>query len=131
MENKRRFSRLACDENIVIKFKENFVEATLVEISLKGALVQFKEDLGTQVGDCFQLLLTLKESNDVIQFKTEVIYNINNYIGVKFVLLDIESFMLICRFLEARTNAPQQIRHELDYLVLPDFRGSKEKYERT
>jgi hypothetical protein len=39
--------------------------------------------------------------------------------------------MLICRFLEARTNAPQQIRHELDYLVLPDFCGSKEYYERT
>jgi len=131
MENKRRFSRIACDENTIIKFRENFVEATLMEISLKGALIKFKEDLGTQVGDNFQLLLTLKESNDVIQFKTEVIYSFNNYTGVKFVLTDIESFRLICCFLEARTDTPQQIRSELDSYILPNFPAGKGYFERT
>jgi len=121
MENKRRFSRIACDENIIIKFKENIVEAALMEISLKGALIHFKDDLGLQVGDRFQLLLTLKDSDDIIQFKTEVIYGINNFVGVKFVLMDIESFMLICRFIEVRTDTPQQIRDELDCLTLPDL----------
>jgi len=121
MEDKRQFSRISCGENIIIKLKENFVEATLVEISLKGALIQFIDDLGLQEGDSFQLLLTLNDSDDIMQLETEVIYEINNFIGVKFVLMDIECFKLICRFIEVRTDTPQLIRNELDYLTLPDL----------
>ena len=117
MENKRRFSRIACDDKIIVKFKENLLEASLLETSLQGALVAFKEEVSIQIGDAFQLVLTLKDSDDIVQFKSEVIYKLNNYLGVKFLLLDIESFRHISRYLEARSDNPQQIRNEYNQMV--------------
>jgi hypothetical protein len=117
MENKRRFSRIACDDKIIVKFKENLLEASLLETSLQGALVAFKEEVSIQIGDAFQLVLTLKDSDDIVQFKSEVIYKLNNYLGVKFLLLDIESFGHISRYLEARSDDPQQIRNEYNQMV--------------
>ena len=51
MHEKRRFNRVTCLEKLAVGFDGNIIRAELLDISLKGALVEFENDVTFQNGD--------------------------------------------------------------------------------
>jgi hypothetical protein len=117
MEEKRRFSRIACLEKAIVQCGEEIVEAEILDISLKGALLQLNDDADMSTGDKFQITLQLMDSDIVLQFLAELAHRRKNLMGVKFVHMDIDSFMHLRSLLEARTANPQQVMDEIPFLT--------------
>ncbi len=127
MEKKRLFSRITCDEKIIVLFNKETVEARLLEVSLKGALMEFKEEPLMLVGERCRITLTLKDSDVVLQFRAEVVHGSKNRVGVKFKFMDIDTFIHLRSFLEARTADPQLICEEMGHLIVacqPEQQGN-------
>jgi c-di-GMP-binding flagellar brake protein YcgR len=115
MEDKRRFNRVTCEEKLLVCFDGSSARAQLLDISLKGALVEFENDVSFQLGDILDITLTLDNSDIVLQFESKVIHRNNNLAGVKFIRIDLDSMIHLRSFIEARTMDPEQVIREFDY----------------
>jgi hypothetical protein len=115
MEDKRRFNRVTCEEKLLVCFDGSSARAHLLDISLKGALVEFENDVSFQLGDILDITLTLDNSDIVLQFESKVIHRNNNLAGVKFIRIDLDSMIHLRSFIEARTMDPEQVIREFEY----------------
>ncbi len=118
MVDKRHFSRIACSEKVIVKYSNNIVEAILMDISLKGALVLLPDNIFMHIGDNFLMTLSLQNSDVVLQFRTEVKHCRKNYIGAKFIYMDVDTFIHLKKLLEARTTNPESITDEFNSFLL-------------
>jgi c-di-GMP-binding flagellar brake protein YcgR len=115
MEDKRRFNRVTCEEKLLVRFDGSPTRAQLLDISLKGALVEFENDVTFQLGDILDITLTLDDSDIVLQFESKVIHRNNNVVGVKFIRIDLDSMIHLRSFIEARSMDPEQVIREFEY----------------
>jgi len=119
-EQKRRFSRVKCVEKSIVETAEGSNAVTLLDISLKGALVEHDATLAVQLGDRWNLLFQLENSDIVLRFRAEVVHFRDTLAGVKFVEMDLDTLIHLRSLLEARTVDPDQVRHELAFLLDDD-----------
>ena len=117
MEDKRRFNRVTCEEKVLVCFDGSIVRAQLLDISLKGALVEFENDVTFQHGDILDITLSLDNSDIVLQFESKVMHRSNNVAGVKFIRIDLDSMIHLRSFIEARTMDPEQVVKEFEYFI--------------
>ena len=117
MEDKRRFNRVTCEEKVLVSFDGSIVRAQLLDISLKGALVEFENDVTFQHGDILNITLSLDNSDIVLQFESKVMHLSNNVAGVKFIRIDLDSMIHLRSFIEARTMDPEQVVKEFEYFI--------------
>jgi hypothetical protein len=115
MEEKRRFNRVTCEEKLLVRFDGSSTRAQLLDISLKGALVEFENEVPVQLGNILDITLTLDNSYIVLQFESKVIHRNNNVVGVKFIRIDLDSMIHLRSFIEARTMDPEQVIREFEY----------------
>jgi hypothetical protein len=115
MEEKRRFNRVTCEEMLLVRFDGSSTRAQLLDISLKGALVEFENEVSVQLGNILDITLTLDNSDIVLQFESKVIHRNNNVVGVKFIRIDLDSMIHLRSFIEARTMDPEQVIREFEY----------------
>ncbi|HKZ16378.1 MAG TPA: PilZ domain-containing protein [Geobacteraceae bacterium] len=119
MQN-RRFSRIKVSEKIIITCNNHTVEADLLDISLKGALVRIEKPVDCQRGNKWSLSLRLSGSDIIMQFIAEVMHVRGDLVGVKFVETDLDTMIHLRNLMEARTMDPDQVRNELNFLVKSD-----------
>jgi hypothetical protein len=119
MEEKRRFSRFACNENIIVQLSERRIEARILNISLKGALVVFDDDVSIQEGDKCKIKLKVTHPDTIISltFASLVSHVRKNQVGVMFARMDIDTLIHLRNYLEARTANPQLVFDEFDHLM--------------
>jgi hypothetical protein len=117
MSKKRRFSRVKCIEKSIVETASGPREVILHDISLRGALVEFGSDLSVREGDRWKLLFQLDHSDIVLQFEAEVIHCRDTLAGVKFIEMDLDTMIHLRSLMEARTVNPDQVRHELSFLL--------------
>jgi c-di-GMP-binding flagellar brake protein YcgR len=115
MEERRHFNRITCEEMVLVGFDGSIVRAQLLDISLKGALVEFENDVKFQHGDILDISFTLDNSVIVLQFGSKVMHRSNNVVGVKFVHIDLDSMIHLRSFIEARSTDPEQVAKEFEY----------------
>jgi hypothetical protein len=92
-------------------------DVRLLDISLKGALVEHGSDLSVRRGDRLKLVFRLDHSDIVLQFDAEVVHCHEMTAGVKFVEMDLDTLTHLRSLMEARTVNPELVRHELSFLV--------------
>ncbi len=117
MEEKRRFSRIACDEKIFVEFEKSSHEARILDISLKGALVELTDDILIPEGYRCNMELKLSNSDITLQFHAEVVHSRKNLLGVRYVHIDLDTMIHLRAIMEARTANPQQVTDELAFLI--------------
>jgi len=120
MSEQRRFSRIKCIEKSIVETDSRTVQVQLLDISLKGALIDHGGDLPAQPGDRWTLLFRLNSSDIVLQFGTEAVHCSGTLAGVKFVETDLDTMIHLRSLLEARSVNPEQVRHELSFLADKD-----------
>ena len=115
MEDKRRFHRVTCEEKVLVGLDGSTASAQLLNISLKGALVEFENDVAFQNGDILDITLPLDDSDISLQFEAKVMHRSNNVVGLKFVRIDLDSMIHLRSFIEARTMDPDQVLKEFEH----------------
>jgi hypothetical protein len=120
MNNIRRFSRVKCVEKSIAETPSGSCEVRLLDISLKGALVEYDSAISVARGDAWRLFFRLDNSEIILEFGAEVIHCHDNLAGVKFVEVDLETMIHLRSLMEARTVNPEQVRYELEFLLDED-----------
>lgn len=120
MSDKRRFSRIKCVEKSNVDTGSGSFEVDLLDISLKGALVEHPGDLHVRPGDGWKLSFRLNQSDIILQFEALVVHCRDNLAGVKFVEMDLDTMVHLRSLMEARTADPDQVRDELAFFAETD-----------
>ena len=117
MNNKRRFSRVSLNVACRLTYREHSEFVDLIDISLKGALVEVKENISPLTGDICLLHISLIPSEISLDFESEVVHLGEGLIGLRFDHMDIDTMIHLRTLLEANTGDPDRIRNELHFLV--------------
>lgn len=117
MPDHRLFHRIRFVVKTDIETNGKSCEATLVDISLKGALVTFPHELHPEKGLPCQLTIHLDESDIRLIFSGEIVHTHEKLTGIKFTLTDLDSMIHLRRLLELNTADPDQVRSELNSLI--------------
>jgi len=117
MNEKRRFSRITFIEKSFIEAGGITFEVNLLDISLKGALIEVGDDVAIQKGDTLQLTFHLGKGEIILQFKAEVIHRQESRAGLKFTGTDLDTMIHLRSLIEARTMDPDKVKDELGFLI--------------
>ncbi len=120
MKENTRLTRVSCNENVLVQYGNNSVHALLINISLRGALILFPDNIIMHTGDKHQMTLNLKESGVALHFSTEVRHCRSNYVGFRFIFMDSDTFVHLTKFIVSKTQIPtvlltdyEQLMHEM------------------
>jgi len=116
MSEQRHFHRIRFDVNINIEIDGTLYEASLVDISLKGVLVESPDGLTTELGNNCRLTIQLNNSDVVISFDGKVVHINDGLVGIKIILIDVESMIHLRRLVTLNSENSEQVRDELNAL---------------
>jgi len=114
---KRRFSRVSFAEKSIIEFQGSSFEVDILNISLKGALVQLGGEFNCRRGDNWKLSFHLGNSDIILEFMAVVVHTSGIQAGVKFLETDLNTMIHLRNLMEVRTMDPEKVRGELDFLI--------------
>lgn len=112
---RRRFSRVPFQANVELHVPRGVAPARLVDVSLKGALVEVGEGFEAARGEPCALALRLGGADAVIRMDGEVAHREGERVGVRWRAIDLESIAHLRRLVELNVGA--DVRGELAALV--------------
>lgn len=115
--DKRIFSRIRFEEKCTLEKGSDVTEGRLLNVSLKGALIEFPDQVEYRPGEECRLTFDLGNPDFSLKFTSKIIHCRETITGVKFVEADLNSMIHLRNLLEARTADPMLIRRELDFLI--------------
>ncbi len=119
MKERRKFSRINFVADVKVQFKGSAFEAELLDISLRGALLQLKATKPLELGlmeDC-GLSFTLTPSAIRLDFNIKLVHLRHNHFGFKFISEDLATITHLRRLLELNLGDDAMITGELPFLV--------------
>lgn len=117
MPEQRHFHRIKFDVRTEIEINGQVSETSLVDISLKGALVASPSGFTPEYGDHCRLMIHLINSDVIISFEGEVAHVNDGLAGIKITLIDIDSMIHLRRLVTLNSEDPEQVRSELNALI--------------
>jgi len=121
MSEQRHFHRIRFDIKIQIEINGTVHEASLVDISLKGVLIETPGGFTSELGNNCHLTIQLNNSDVVISFDGEVVHINDGLVGIKIILIDVESMIHLPRLVTLNSENSEQVRDELNALF--GFKG--------
>lgn len=115
-EDQRRFQRIAMDSPVHIRGQFNNYEASLVDISLNGLLVE-GGGLDLKIGDTATALIYLTESDDYIIGMNVEVAHVNEYTGFRCTGIDLDSAARLRRLVELNVGNEAILERELAHLI--------------
>lgn len=119
MQQQRNFSRLAFQASSLLQIEgsEELVETQLIDISLKGALIEAPGGDPPGNGAKARLEIHLDGSGFIIEMNCVVVHAIaeggNSRVGLRCVSIDVESMIHLRRMLELNFGDPSLLEREL------------------
>lgn len=118
--DKRQFNRVPFAAKAFVERDGERQEAVLMDVSLKGALLQLQSPADFGLGTRCTVSIQLESSEIVITFAGEVVHTRDNLIGLKLTTIDIESMIHLRSLIELNTADPEQVKKELSFLAKPN-----------
>lgn len=116
MPEQRHFHRIRFDVKAEIDLNGTVTETTLVDISLKGALVECPPGFTPELGSHCRLTIHLSNSDVIFSFDGEVVHLNDSLAGIKITLIDIDSMIHLRRLVTLNSENSEQVRSELNAL---------------
>jgi PilZ domain len=113
---KRRFHRISFISNVKVSLDEQSWECSLLDISLKGVLIEPPEKFDVQSDALYSICLTLNE-NVAINMQAKIIHSEPNHLGFQWINIDLDSLTTLRRLLELNLNDSDGINRELAELI--------------
>lgn len=115
-QDKRHFARVPYISSVNILFDDKNVECGLLDISLKGLLIEPPENFEINKGALYSLTLILSEKV-MISMQAKLVHSEVHHYGLEWVDIDIDSLTILRRLLELNSVDPDEIHRELGELV--------------
>ena len=113
----RRFSRITFHRPATLDLKVARAECEVLDVSLKGALVQVGPTLAPKVGDTCVLAIRLDGGDAFIRMDGEVAHVNGHKVGVKCDELDLDSIQHLRQIVELHLGDEDVLQRELAALV--------------
>lgn len=114
---KRRFTRTQFSAHGSILVDGKSIECTVLNLSLKGALVEVGVEGLVSVGTAVALSFTLADDSSTITAQGTCVHVEGHELGVRFSSTDLDSLTHLRRLLELNTADADSIDRELGFLV--------------
>jgi len=116
-QEQRRFSRLQFDANIILSNGRQNWTSKLIDISLKGALIEQPTGWDGQLSEAYQLQIRLNGGETVITMHTTVAHKANQNIGLQCTHIDVDSISQLRRLIELNLGDDALLQRELSAMV--------------
>jgi len=113
----RRFSRIVFHRPAVLELETARAECELLDISLKGALVELGPTVCPMAGDTCTLVILLDQGGEQIRMDGQVAHVHGNLVGVRCLELDLDSIAHLWRLVELNVGDEAALHRELSALV--------------
>ncbi|CAH1086105.1 PilZ domain-containing protein [Candidatus Nitrotoga sp. 1052] len=112
---KRHFSRIPFNANVQLHFTlpDIMQAATLLNISLKGALIETLQPINPDEGKICRSILSLSEGGEDIIMEGKVVHQKGNLIGIECQHIDMDSMINLRRLVELHLGDPGLLEREL------------------
>ena len=117
MPDNRKFSRVGFNIDCRYKTGTREVLCRVLNLSLKGVLVETDETLDPVKDKSGEIEIKLLNSDITISFLSELVHRNGKQTGFRFVKTDSESITHLRSILEANTGNPDLIDSELHFLI--------------
>ena len=114
-QERRRFVRVAFQEPVLLSQNGNTWPCELIDISLKGALLQPSADCTPIANEALTLTLALDENN-AIQMTGSLIHQQDELLGLYCERIDIDSMAHLRKLIELNTGDPSAAEREFKRL---------------
>jgi hypothetical protein len=115
-DNKRHFTRVLFDAPVTLSNDDTRWVTSVIDLSLKGALVKMPEQCHCQVGDPVILDIILNPDGTEIQMQASIAHKENDHIGLKCDHIDIDSITHLRRLIELNMGDMEMLNRELHEL---------------
>ena len=116
-EERRQFTRFPFDGKISFDFKGKKYAGELIDISLKGALLELPEAWESGKTSALEFSLLIHEQSIEIKFEGNIVHIENNHIGVNIAHIDIESASHLKRLVELNLGDSLLLARELNSII--------------
>jgi PilZ domain-containing protein len=114
---KRQFSRIAFDAPVILKDGSNEWKSTLLDISLKGALVSIPDNWDFKNEGEFKLSIFLENSDVEIDMDVNVAHAEEDHIGFHCEHIDIDSVTALRRLVELNLADEELLEREIAHML--------------
>lgn len=118
-ENRRHFTRIAMDYHAELTCSDQHWDAKVIDLSLKGALIQEPQDFEAPQSTQCTLLLSLDNSDISIEMEGEVVHHEKGHLGIRCDRIDLDSITHLKRVVELNLGSEQLLERELGELITP------------
>jgi len=117
MSEKRNFSRVPFIAEIELVNQGEAKTCRLLDISLKGVLVEAPPDWEGSMGDVFQLSLRLPNSDVNVLMEAGLVHQESGRLGFKWESIELNDFMHLRRLLELNLGDESLVEREINALL--------------
>ena len=115
---RRRFSRVQFDHPVHLRWADHEADSTLLDISLKGALLQCPEHWQPALGEPLELRIMLDaEGSMAVQMEGEISHLLEGALGVRCRRIDLDSMARLRRLIEVNLGEPALLERELSAML--------------
>ena len=112
-DNHRRFSRVPFNTETLLSSGQQCLQCRLLDISIKGALIETPAEMRFELGQSTQLEVNLDHSGIAITMDMRVAHVTGNHIGLKCEKIDSESIAHLRRLVELNLGDAELVNREL------------------
>lgn len=115
VDEKRYFSRINFTAQSQIEFNNKSYKGELLDISLRGALLCFKDQIPLKKCDHCTLIIYLHSSDIKLIFDVEVVHIYQNHLGFRFISEDIGTMTHLRNLLSLNVGDYDKITDEIEF----------------
>lgn len=116
-DERRRFSRITFHRPAELDVRIARATCEVVDVSLKGALVEVPVAFRTHVGEKCTLTIRLDAGEAVIRMEGEIVHREGTLVGVRCLEIDLDSISHLRRLVELNLGDDEALHRELSALV--------------
>lgn len=113
--DKRQFRRVSFGSASSVEYRGAQVRGEVIDISLKGALINLEEPLAAPEGEHCTVTVELGIPDTVITFEARIAHTRGNLVGLRLVRIDLDSMVHLRTLIELNTADPGQVLKELAF----------------
>lgn len=114
---KRRFRRTDFGAHGTFTTGSTVVSFDLIDLSLKGALINPVDTAVLQIGDTGSVTIELSGTSIAIKADAELVHREYDYFGLRFTMIDLDSMTHLRRLIELNTPEDGDLERELGFLI--------------
>lgn len=118
--NRRRFSRIPFESQAHLQLPDGEISVTLIDISLKGALIHLAPEIFVAIGSNARLEIPLTPSESTIVMEVTLVHRQGLDLGLACREIDLDSITHLRRLVELNVGDESILDREMTALVASD-----------